>query len=149
MVPHRGAVVARLSEKDVADIFDVRAALEAVVARTAARNATERDVARIERLHEMASKAVARDDLPRVALLNARFHEHVLDVAGNQYLRDVLVPLRGRMQKLFRTTAAARAAESLEEHAARLRAIAAHDEAAAATLATAHVEAVRTSVIAP
>jgi DNA-binding GntR family transcriptional regulator len=146
MVPHRGAVVARLSEKDVADIFDVRVALESVVARTAARNATERDVARIERLLDMASKAAERDDLPRVALLNARFHEHLLELASNQYLSDVLVPLRGRMQKLFRTTAAARSAESLEEHRSLLAAIAAHDETAAARLATKHVEAVRASV---
>lgn len=148
MKPHRGAFVARLTEKDVSDIFDVRAALEAVVARTAARNATERDVAKIERLLESATRAVARADLPRVALLNRRFHEAMLDMAANVYLRDVLSPLRGRMQKLFQVTAAARAAESLEEHRRLLGAIAAHDEARAADLAVAHVEAVRSSLLA-
>ncbi|MBW8824828.1 MAG: GntR family transcriptional regulator [Acidobacteria bacterium] len=146
MKPRRGAFVARLSEKDVSDIFDVRAALEAVVARTAARNATEREIAKIEQLLESANRAVARADLRRVAVLNRRFHEAMLDLADNVYLRDVLLPLRGRMQKLFQETASARAAESLEEHRRLLVAVAAHDEKAAGALAVAHVEAVRTSL---
>jgi DNA-binding GntR family transcriptional regulator len=146
MKPRRGAFVARLSAKDVSNIFDVRAALEAVVARSAARNATERDVTRIERVLDSAMSAVARGDLARVAVLNRRFHEQMLEMAGNVYLRDVLSPLRGRMQTLFQVTAAARAAESLQEHRQLLEAIAAHDEAAAAELAVLHVEAVRASV---
>ena len=64
----------------------------------------------------------------------------MLDLAGNGYLRDVMIPLRGRMQWIFSQTAGGvRASHSLAEHRELARAIADHDEDGAAASAAAHV----------
>lgn len=141
LIPRRGAVVATLSRGAVEDIFEVRSALEALGARLAARRATPARVAALGQVLDESDRALAGGDVRRLPTLNTRFHELVLETAGNELLRETMTPLRGRMQWIFSRTVAGRAPHSLAEHRALYEAVAAGDEERAAALAVAHVAA--------
>lgn len=142
MIPRRGAVVATLSDVEVRDIFDVRMALERLAAQLAARRAGPEGVDELRRVLGQAQDALARDDAARLTDLNAEFHEQILVVSGNGYLRDVMLQLRGRMKWIFsRTASSPRGQHSLDEHVQLADAIERGDEDAAAELALRHVRA--------
>ena len=142
MIPRRGAVVATLSDVEVRDIFDVRMALERLAAQLAARRADKEDVDELRRILAEAEAALGKDDAAALTELNAEFHEQVLVVSGNGYLRDVMLQLRGRMKWIFsRTAGSPRGQHSLDEHVQLADAIERGDEDAAAELALRHVRA--------
>lgn len=142
MIPRRGAVVATLSDVEVRDIFDVRMALERLAAQLAARRADKEDVDELRRILAEAEAALSQDDAAALTELNAEFHEQVLIVSGNGYLRDVMLQLRGRMKWIFsRTAGSPRGQHSLDEHVQLADAIERGDEDAAAELALRHVRA--------
>lgn len=142
MIPRRGAVVATLSDVEVRDIFDVRMALERLAAQLAARRADKSDVDELRRVLGEAQAALASDDAATLTDLNAEFHEQILIVSGNGYLRDVMLQLRGRMKWIFsRTASSPRGQHSLDEHVQLADAIERGDEDAAAELALRHVQA--------
>lgn len=143
-IPRKGVVVATLSPEEVADIFEVRIALEDLAARLAARRADDVGIAAVQQALDAADTALQRRRPAELARLNTVFHEAVLDLAGNRYLRDVMIPLRGRMQWIFHKTAAGpRASVSLAQHRSLLDAIAAHDEDLAGKTAVEHVQSAR------
>lgn len=142
MIPRRGAVVATLTAEQVRDIFDVRMALEQLAAQLAAQRAVREDVGELRRILSAAQQALAEDDAIGLTERNAEFHEQVLVVSGNGYLRDVMLQLRGQMKWIFsRTAGSARGQHSLDEHTALADAIERGDEDAAAALALQHVQA--------
>lgn len=146
MIPRRGAVVATLSDVEVRDIFDVRMALERLAAQLAARRADKQDVDELRRILADAQEALAKDDAATLTELNAEFHEQILIVSGNGYLRDVMLQLRGRMKWIFsRTASSPRGQHSLDEHVQLADAIERGDEDTAADLALHHVRAAANS----
>jgi DNA-binding GntR family transcriptional regulator len=148
LIPRRGAIVADLSPEVVAEIFEVRGALEALGARLAAQRAVPTQVRRLERLLDTAAQALERGDLHRLPDLNTRFHQLILDMGGNSLLGETMAPLRGRTQWIFSRTVGDRAAQSLAEHRGLADAIADGDADRAATLAAAHVAAAHRSYLA-
>jgi DNA-binding GntR family transcriptional regulator len=148
LIPRRGAIVADLSPDVVAEIFEVRGALEALGARLAAERATAAQVRRLDRLLDTSGQALGRGDLGRMPGLNTRFHQLVLDMGGNALLGETMAPLRGRTQWIFSRTVGQRAAASLDEHRELAAAIAAGDRDGAARLAAAHVDAAHRSYLA-
>ena len=148
MIPRRGAVVATISDDEASEIFELRMALEALAARLAARKAVAGDGRELSRLLEASRRAAARQDAAALPTLNTQFHEEVLRLAKNGHLRNVMIPLRGRMQWIFSHTAAgARGPHSVAEHEALAAAILARDEDRAAALAGAHIAAARESFL--
>lgn len=147
MIPRKGAVVASLSDREVEEIFEVRSALEALAARLAARKARRTDETALKRVLGETRTAIRQSERAKLAILNTQFHELVVDIADNGYLRAVILPLRGRMQWIYSRTVAQRAPHSLDEHFALAEAIIANDEDRAAQLAANHIVAARLSYL--
>jgi DNA-binding GntR family transcriptional regulator len=133
----RGSVVASLSEKEVEDLFDVRASLEVLACRLAAQRATPEDLARLEGLLADASDALARGSINEAHRFNNDFHDEVTKIADNTFLRTALEPLQGRMHWLFRHVTDL--PELIEEHRALLAAIASGDPERAAAQSARHI----------
>ncbi|BCT75866.1 GntR family transcriptional regulator [Sinomonas cyclohexanicum] len=133
----RGSVVAGLSEKDVADLFDVRSSLEVLACRLAAQRATPEDVARLEGLLDSATDALARGSINEAHRYNSEFHDEVTAIADNSFLRTALEPLQGRMHWLFRHVTDL--PELIEEHRELLTAIASGDAERAAAQSVKHI----------
>jgi DNA-binding GntR family transcriptional regulator len=146
-VPRRGATVARVSLQDMADLFDVRLALEELSARLVAERA---DTAAVSALEEIITAArMAYDDrrLDDLAELNTRFHATICALSGNALLRTMMDALHGRLQWVYRQTAERRAPRSWAEHETLVAAIRAGDVDAAGEAARRHVLEARATAL--
>ena len=90
--PHRGAVVRRLSPREIRELFQIRVEMESLAARLAAEAADPQERARfaeeIQMIFDEAPRLVA-DYLSE----NAAFHEAIMRLAGNRQLRDLSMRL--------------------------------------------------------
>jgi DNA-binding GntR family transcriptional regulator len=137
--PRRGAVVVSHTPEEMADLVEVRATLEGLNARLAARRRDPRHAAMLERILAEASRITERSDLARIQEHNARFHEAIAAMADNSVLKGIVRALRDRTALLFSRTSRARVRESWDEHAGIVRAILSGNVELADRLASAHV----------
>lgn len=131
--PNRGARVRAISEAEAAEMLDVRAVLEGLAARYAARNATEQDLAALQAIHAQMQACLAQDDLLSISDLNAQWHDKLLAIANHQTVTGLIHRLRAQHVRFqYRTLLVpGRARHSLAEHAAIMAAVVAHDEVVA------------------
>ena len=147
LLPRRGAVVRELTPAVVSDLFDIRQALEVLAARRAAERIDDAGLQRLSVVLEDGRQALAADDHAWSGSANTAFHETVLELAGNDALRDLLEPLSGRLEWLFRQTRDHVRVQA--EHEQLFAALAARDAELAAAVALAHVRASRHMVLDP
>lgn len=119
--PYRGAMVRRLSRRDVEDLYQVREVLEGQAAALVARRIDEDG--RAERLRAAVGEMATwrgRSDSDAYAYMdsNAAFHNLIVGLADNQVLADLMAQLRTnafRLQLVNLMRAEAREA-SIREH---------------------------------
>ena len=139
--PNRGAVVRRLSPRDIRELFQIRVELESLAARLAAEAADANGRARFAEEIRMIFDAAPR----RVAVYfdeNAAFHEAVMRLADNRQLGEL--SMRLRLPLIMAQVGDALTGEvlrtSVGEHRAIAAAILAQDAAGAAAAMRAHLE---------
>jgi DNA-binding GntR family transcriptional regulator len=137
--PRRGAIVVSHTPEEIADLVEVRATLEGLNARLAARRRDPRHAAALERILAEGTKITERSDLASIQGHNARFHEAIEAIADNSVLKGIVRALRDRTALLFSRTSRARIRESWDEHAGIVRAILSGNVELADRLASAHV----------
>ncbi|AFL98573.1 MULTISPECIES: GntR family transcriptional regulator [Desulfitobacterium] len=139
MIPRKGAYVAGVSHKDVADVFEIRSALEGLAAGLAAERATDQEIEEMERFllyyegQEMSLEQMVNSDTD--------FHALVYKASRNERLIQILANLREQIQR-FRATSLSvpgRLKNAIDEHRNIVEALARHDVEEAQTLATAHI----------
>ena len=151
LTPNRGVRVAAWSERDLQEIFELRALLESYGARLAAGRVTAPAVAELAALAaamEQAARSRARDRLEQVAEINNRFHQGVLAAAANERLVALLghvvqVPL---VRHTFRRYAPAELGRSLAQHREILEALRHRDPAWAESAMRSHILGARNVV---
>ena len=85
---NRGVFVREISLAEADEIYDIREALDELIGRRVAERATPAELAELEALvAEMEDLARARD-LKRYHTLNLRFHDLLVDFAGNSRLTE-------------------------------------------------------------
>jgi DNA-binding GntR family transcriptional regulator len=137
--PRRGAAVTQFSEEQVRELVEVRATLEGLNAKLAAKR---HDAAKIKELESILAEGMSvaeTADSLTLTRLNQRFHEALANIAANSVLRDIMRSLRDRTALLFAPLNSGRGKQNWEEHAAILRAVIDGDAELAALLATRHV----------
>ena len=87
--PNRGAICRPLDGKDVADLYAVRAGLETIAARTAARRRADL-VSMVEGLSDEAGRALARGDLARLIELDRQYHSSLAKASANAHVAHML-----------------------------------------------------------
>ncbi|MBE8519769.1 GntR family transcriptional regulator [Amycolatopsis sp. H6(2020)] len=133
----RRVVVRQLARVDVEELFDVREALEGLAAGLAAERAGAAELKRLDRVLADAARATARGDAARITVLNSRFHDEIVAIAGNALLTTMLQPLEGRLRWL--TSQNEHWAELLDEHRRLFEAIASGNADRAKAFAVEHV----------
>lgn len=142
MVPRKGAYVSDLSFKDIADVFEIRAALEGLAAGLAAERITEEELESMERLLVEKQEAITQDDISKLVEVDTKFHELMYQSSRNVRLGSIISNLREQIQR-FRLASLSypgRNKLSLEEHKKIVEAIQARDYQLARQLATEHIE---------
>jgi DNA-binding GntR family transcriptional regulator len=134
----RGAYVTETSRDDVAQVYHLLALLESDAAARVAEQAGAAQREELAMLHAQLEKQVRQRDA--FFATNERFHMALLRIAGNRWAEQMVIDLR-KVMKLNRHSSLlkqGRLADSLAEHRALMRAIAARDGATAARLMRAH-----------
>lgn len=140
LVAHRpriGAEVRTLDYAEIAELYEMRAVLEATAARFAARAASDIEIAELAAItREMASAASPHET-------NRQFHAVLLNAARNRFLIRSVEAVQKTLLILGSSTLAesARAGEAVAEHEAIVAAIADRDGAGAEAAMRAHIEA--------
>ena len=137
--PRRGASVAKVSPEIARDLVEVRATLEGLNARLAARHHEPAIVEQLKRVlgeGDAAAKSRQIDDLAR---LNGEFHDKLAEAGRNTILWDIMRTLRERTSLVFAANSPRRAEQDWDEHSRILAAVIDGDEELASVLATRHV----------
>lgn len=85
-----GSRIRKLTVKELVDLWDVRCALEALAARLACNYVSEQDLQGLRELIATRVRAAKRGDLDTVDKLDIEFHERVISISRNVYIRDVI-----------------------------------------------------------
>lgn len=148
-VPYRGARVVHFTLDDVEDLYECRAFIEGLAARSAAAHISDVQLAELERLHARMAQLVAPDGLAEYRELNRRFHELIFAASRRSYLVRTLAQLWAAFPSMLwsnfaqtvRTTPPGRDESDVEEHAAIVAALRERDEAAAEQAVRRHIQA--------
>jgi DNA-binding GntR family transcriptional regulator len=144
VIPQRGAVVATLSAREAADLYEARVAIEALVVRRFVERAPDPAVAELRAtIDEFASLTERGGDIRQMLAAKDRFYNVLVQGAGSPPLQQLLASLQARVRQLRATSLSQegrpkRAAEELRD---LVEAIAARDAAAAERLCSVHVRA--------
>lgn len=131
MKVRRGAYVTEVSEKDVRDVYHLLAVLESDAAAVVAQQATAAQLQQLHALHLELENALG--DAHRFFAINEQFHLQLLTLCDNRFLLQTVNDLRKVMKlnrhlSLFRQ---GRMQDSLQEHSAIMRHLAARNAQAA------------------
>jgi len=139
LAPRRGASVASYTAEQMQELVEVRATLEGLNARLAARRHDPEQVAKLEKIVSDGTRINERTELAVIQANNNRFHEALEEIAANSVLSSMVRSLRDRTAIIFARQSRARTRENWREHEGILRAVIAGDGELAGILATRHV----------
>jgi len=150
-IPQKGAVVVVPSARQAADLYEVRAALEALAGRRFVRHASEEHVKALRRCFRVIERLAKAREPDIHAMLTAKdeFYDVLLEGSGNQAIRDTLDSLRARVRFMRATSLSqhGRASETVAEIRDVVRAAEARDEEGMAAACEHHVnQAARTGL---
>lgn len=131
--PHRGAVVTPIDPNDIAAIFEVMEALEALAGTLACRKGTEEEFADLDQLHDQLVARYQAGDRPAYVMTNRQIHGRIIAMARNPALEATY---SGFAAQILRARSLAnhdadRWQESLNEHEAVMAAFRQRDATAA------------------
>jgi DNA-binding GntR family transcriptional regulator len=98
LLPHRGARVARLTGKDMADLFQVMGALEGLAGELACARITDEAITEIRALHHEMLAHYTRGDRSAYFTANQAIHEGIVAAADNSVLTAMYESMRGRIR---------------------------------------------------
>lgn len=137
----RGWVVREHTATEIAEIYEIRAALEGFAARLVAQRASDAEIEVIARLHGEKALRAARSSRDHLVEVNDAFHEGIIAACQNPRLGDLIRRNRNHyfnhnIAVLYSDT---EATESLDGHGAIVHALRARDSDAAEAAARAHI----------
>lgn len=137
--PRKGARVRSISEDEIAEIIDLRAELEGINARNAARRCSAAMRGSMQSLLDAGNKAAIEGDAAELKKLNNTYHTLLADAGCNRYLADYVRTLRQKTLWLFSPDRGERSESTWKDHAEILQAVIAADVELSALLASRHV----------
>lgn len=145
-VPRRGIFVTRKTKAELIELITVWAALEAMAARLAAENASDKDLGTLARTYGAPTEG--EDDLSEYSERNLSFHQAIIRLSGNRQIADLAgnLILHMRAIRAVSIRQAGRLETSRREHAAILEALTRRDREAAERLVREHALGLATHV---
>ena len=99
MIPRRGAGVARITEKNLRDVLEVRRALDAFSCELACDRITKQEGDELYRACEEFAAATATRDATVIAAADVKLHDIIVHAAGNERLTEILNNLSEQMYR--------------------------------------------------
>ncbi len=138
--PRVGAVVRKLGQAEVVELYEMRLVLERTAAEMAAKHAAEAEIDALAGLNTRIAETI--DDGPRAAAINQKFHRAIYLAARNRFLLDAARAMNNALLLLGPTTLAdaERIATVAHQHGQIIDAIGAADIEGAGAAAEAHLQ---------
>ena len=99
MIPRREAEVAKISEKNLRDVLEVRRSLEELAIDLACQRIQEEELETLREAQKEFAAAIAAGDAMEIAQTDEKFHEIIYSGTGNQKLMQILSNLREQMYR--------------------------------------------------
>lgn len=99
MIPRKGAEVAKITEKDLKDVLEVRCALEGLAVELACKKITQDGLNRLKKNLKEFEGAVRENDITTLAEKDVEFHDLIFAVTDNERLIQLLNNLREQMYR--------------------------------------------------
>jgi DNA-binding GntR family transcriptional regulator len=97
-IPNRGVFMAEMTLETAYELFQVRAALERLVARLAAKNMDHRAFEKLSECVEEQLKVIEKEDPLGYSRLDFEFHSIIYEATRNAVLQEMLESVRMKMQ---------------------------------------------------
>ncbi|MCD7981174.1 MAG: GntR family transcriptional regulator [Clostridiales bacterium] len=99
MIPRKGAEVAKMTEKDMEDVLQIRCALEELAVRLSCQNITQTEFQELRAAMEQFREMTRTDDIAAIAKADVNFHDVLYKSAENPKLLGLLNNLREQMYR--------------------------------------------------
>ncbi|MCF8143866.1 MAG: GntR family transcriptional regulator [Deltaproteobacteria bacterium] len=141
LIPHKGAFVSQPCIEEISDLFEVMGVLEGACARLAVIRMKERDLQKIEALHEVLESHFRNRDHEAYLKTNHIIHAFIQELTGNRVLNDLINGLRQkillyRQRQLYQPE---RFDQSIQEHRNLIGAFRTRDSDSAESLMKHHL----------
>lgn len=150
LVPHKGAVVTRLSRDEVNDVFDLRILLEARLFKDSIPKLTAQDFDHLKGIQDRFADAIRAKDLQQWGTLNTQLHTALYARAELPQTAAMVASLLQKSDRYTRVQLSSKnATQRAEEEHDALIALAKRGEVqAACALLAQHIETVRQDLLA-
>ncbi len=98
-IPRRGAQVARMTQKDLSDVLEVREVLDDLAITKACRNANTKMIKRLNEAMDVFKSAIKGGDLIEIVSADEAFHQVIYEAADNPRLMSIVEHLREQMYR--------------------------------------------------
>ena len=149
MIPRKGAQVARITEKNLRDVLEIRSVLEEFAASLACERIVETEQQELKKLHERFVLAVESEDILDIVEKDEQFHDAIFRAAKNDRLITLINNLREQFYRyrMEYVKDIEQHSTLITEHEQLMNAIFHHDSAAAKQIMNTHLKNQREGVI--
>ena len=98
-IPRKGAEVAKMTEKDMQDVLQVREALDELAASIACELMTDEELSALTASIDDFESSIRTKDVKRIAEMDEKFHDIIYQATGNPKLVNILNNLREQMYR--------------------------------------------------
>jgi DNA-binding GntR family transcriptional regulator len=98
-IPRKGAQVAKMTEKDLQDVLEVRDALDALAVICACERMTDQQFMELKEAMKVFEAATKKDDVRNVVEADEAFHDVIYAAAANPKLENIINSAREQMYR--------------------------------------------------
>ena len=141
MIPRKGAQVAKITEKNLRDVIEIRTVLEEFATVLACERITQDGVLKLRQAHEDFIHAVEKGDILDIANKDETFHDTIFQATNNDRLISIINNLREQFYRyrMEYVKDIRQRSNLVEEHRELLDAISTRDTVKAKQLMRAHI----------
>ncbi|MDO5417131.1 MAG: GntR family transcriptional regulator [Lachnospiraceae bacterium] len=99
MIPRKGAEVAKISEKCLREVLEVRRSLDELAIELTCQRITEEEIQELEAAEAAFAEAIRHGDAMEIAESDEHYHDVIYQATGNSRLVQILSNLREQMYR--------------------------------------------------
>lgn len=88
VIPRRGAVVSKITRKEIEDFYELKSLLEGYAARVGAENINEKGLDKLKKINEQLAELAEKGDVEAFFIKNDEFHRTFISYCGNEKLLE-------------------------------------------------------------
>lgn len=149
MIPRRGAEVARITEKSLRDVLEVRRSLDALSVELACERITQEEIEQLEKACKEFEAATKGKDAAVIAKADVALHDIIVKATGNLRLKQLVNNLAEQMYRyrFVYIREEDKHEKLVEEHREIFESIVSRDKQRAAKAAKLHIDNQENSVM--